>query len=397
MTRHTPQAALGLVALLLAACQAGGSSPTPTADPEAEIPVPVASATGVVVPEIWAELSLRAGGIVEVIRFEEGKTARSGEVLIQLSGREALEAASTTARLELVAAQQALDEVHEQADVVRSQAQSELANAREALRVATYKWTVQQEGNRANSDTIRTARARLVLAESEVDQAKDEYDSTPGSASEDPAKAAALAAYMSAKAARDSALRNLNWFTGKPTEIQQGLLDADVAVAEARVAAAERAWQDVQSGPDPDTLAQAEARLANAEAQVRAAEAALADSELRAPFDGTVAAVEVRANEWVMPGQVLIVLADLGRLQVETTDLNEIDAARLAEGAAATITFDALPDAQVTGRVLRIAPKSSEGSGVNYTVVLALDDIPPRLRWGMTAFIDIEVSDSVGG
>jgi hypothetical protein len=35
---------------------------------------------------------------------------------------------------------------------------------------------------------------------------------------------------------------------------------------------------------------------------------------------------------------------------------------------------------------------STSGSGgVNYTVVVALDDVDPALRWGMTAFVDIEV------
>lgn len=336
-------------------------------------------------------------GIVDELRFREGETVEAGDVILQLSGREQLEAAVAAAGVELVAARQALDEIQETVDVVQAAAQSELANAREALRVARYTWEVQQEGNRANSDTIRTARARLVLAQAEVDDAKDEYDAAPGSASEDPAKAAALAAYMAAKKARDAAQRALNWYTGHPTEIQQAMLDADLAVAEARVAAAERAWAEVQDGVDPDTLAQAEARLANAEAQARAAEAALADSQLRAPFGGTLAAVRIREKEWASPGQTLVVLADLTHLQVETTDLNEIDAARVVAGAKAVVTFDALPEVQAEGTVARVAPKASEGSGVNYTVVLTLDRVPELLRWGMTAFVDIEAVDSFGG
>jgi multidrug resistance efflux pump len=75
---------------------------------------------------------------------------------------------------------------------------------------------------------------------------------------------------------------------------------------------------------------------------------------------------------------------------VETTDLNEIDVARVTVGSKAMITFDALPELQVTGRVLRIATKASEGSSVNYTVVIELDELPEALRWGMTAFVDIQ-------
>jgi hypothetical protein len=40
--------------------------------------------------------------------------------------------------------------------------------------------------------------------------------------------------------------------------------------------------------------------------------------------------------------------------------------------------------------VVQIAPKSSEGAGVNYTVIVELDRIPDALMWGMTAFVDIQ-------
>ena len=83
-------------------------------------------------------------------------------------------------------------------------------------------------------------------------------------------------------------------------------------------------------------------------------------------------------------------VADLAHLWVETTDLNEIDAARVALGAAVTVSFDALEDI-VQGTVVSMAPKASAGSGVNYTVVIELEALPEALLWGMTAFADIEV------
>ena len=84
-------------------------------------------------------------------------------------------------------------------------------------------------------------------------------------------------------------------------------------------------------------------------------------------------------------------LADLENLRVETTDLNEIDVARIEIGDTAIVNFDALPDVVVEGKVIRVAQKAAEGSGVNYTVVVLLDEIPEKLRWGMTAFVDVEV------
>jgi multidrug resistance efflux pump len=161
----------------------------------------------------------------------------------------------------------------------------------------------------------------------------------------------------------------------------------------AKLAKAERDYQTLLAGPDPDLVALAEARLENAKAAIAAAEEKLADLEIRALYDGTISEVNVREGEWVSPGMPIIVLADLKNLRVETTDLNEIDVARVKVGDKVNVTFDALPDVKVTGKVTLISPKSSEGSGVNYTVVIELDEIPEALRWGMTAFVDIEVEE----
>ncbi len=138
---------------------------------------------------------------------------------------------------------------------------------------------------------------------------------------------------------------------------------------------------------------QVEGELQNANKQLEAARSTLADLELKAPFSGITSKISVREGEWVNTGQNAMLLADLSQLQVETTDLNEIDVARIAEGAPAEITFDALPEVKIQGVVERIAARSSEGSGVNYTVTISMQDRPEKLRWGMTAFVDIKVEE----
>jgi multidrug efflux pump subunit AcrA (membrane-fusion protein) len=381
---------LAALAVVLAACSAGAGTATPTPGAQATF-TPVVSATGQVVPIRWASLSLPTAGNIEALPVVEGDIVAKDDVLVRLSGREQLEAALSAARLEQLQAQQALDQVHDNEEMARAQAQDDVANAREAVRKAEYDRTVQQEGNRASDDTIKRAKANIVVAEDVVREAKARLDRTPGK-NNSPAKAGAQAAYLSAKAALDAAKRSLNWYTGHPTEIQQAMLDGDVAIAKAKLALAEAAWADVKDGVDPDVLALAEARLAQATAAVQAAEAALRDSELRAPFGGTIGAVRTRANEWIGPGQPLVDLADLSHFQVQTTDLSEIDAARVDLGAPATVTFDALPGVVAHGRVARLAPRAAEGSGVNYTVWIDLDEIPAGLLWGMTAFADIEVT-----
>ena len=146
-----------------------------------------------------------------------------------------------------------------------------------------------------------------------------------------------------------------------------------------------------KEGPSASDLQIVEARLENAKAQLESAQTTLDQLSIKAPFDGTISNPTFRVGELVTPGQPLMYLSHTSTLQVETTDLNEIDVARLAIGDAAVVTFDALPEISINGKVSRIATKASEGSGVNFTVVITLDQIPEKLLWGMTAFMDISV------
>jgi HlyD family secretion protein len=350
--------------------------------------VPVISATGVVKPTRWVTLSFPSGGLVREVLVERGDPVEEGQVLAQLSSIEQARAAFTTAQLEYIDAEQALEALYENADIVTAQAQLAFANARDRLDDAEYKWTVRQKGNRASSNTIKGAEANLILANEEVDVAEQKYDHARGEAS----RALALSNLIAAKQQRDSIQRNLNWYLGEPDEIEQAVLDAELAEAQAALAAAERTYEKVKDGPDPKAVELAQARFDNAQAALRAAEEALADMELRAAFVGTISDVFIRSGEFVGPGQPIMLLADLTELVVETTDLNEIDVAQIEVGYPALITFDALPDIALQGTLTYIAPKASEGTGVNYLVEIQLeDDFPESVRWGMTAFVDIQL------
>jgi len=172
--------------------------------------------------------------------------------------------------------------------------------------------------------------------------------------------------------------------------------DAEVRAAQAGVwvAAAQRdgvqAQLDLlQAGATSEEIAVAEAAVAQAEAGLAAAQAALDRATLRAPFAGTVAALEVSPGETVMPGQAVLTLADLRHLQVETTDLSERDVAQVAVEQQATVYVEPL-GLEVGGQVVHIAPQATTvGGDVVYTVVVELDEQPPGLRWGMSVEVEI--------
>ena len=83
-------------------------------------------------------------------------------------------------------------------------------------------------------------------------------------------------------------------------------------------------------------------------------------------------------------------LADLRSWQVETDDLTELDVVGVLEGDEVSLTFDAIPDLELPGHVLRVKPLGEEKLGdVTYTVVVVPDEQDPRLKWGMTAVVTL--------
>jgi RND family efflux transporter MFP subunit len=173
---------------------------------------------------------------------------------------------------------------------------------------------------------------------------------------------------------------------------------AHAADAAVRAAAAQRDGAQAQldllkAGATAEQVAASEATVAQARVALRAAQVTLERTEVRAPLAGTVGIVEVRTGEWIAPGQPLVTLGDLSTLRVETTDLDETDVARVAVGQKVDVTFDALSERVFGGQVTRISPMADPGAGgVNYTVVVVLDETDPVIRWGMTAFVDIIVA-----
>ncbi|MEA3339281.1 MAG: efflux RND transporter periplasmic adaptor subunit, partial [Chloroflexota bacterium] len=175
---------------------------------------------------------------------------------------------------------------------------------------------------------------------------------------------------------------------------QNRATDAAVWTAAAQRDIAQARLDLLKAGVTAEEVAVAEAAVSQAEVALETARVALERCVIRAPFAGTVGAVDVRVGEMIVLGQSLITLGDLTTLRVETTDLDEIDVARVTVGQEVAVTFDALPEQVFTGHVTRIAPMAEPGAGgVNYTTIIEMDEIAPEIRWGMTAFVDIEVGE----
>jgi multidrug efflux pump subunit AcrA (membrane-fusion protein) len=447
----------GVMLLILAACSPAAEetvSPEPVA---ASLPS-IVSATGEVVPEVEALLSVTAGGVVEDVLVAKGDTVSTGQVLVKLEGSEQQFAAVSAAELGLANAQFALEALYKDTDLLASQAlrsaevaeraledlynpELQQAQALQAVSVAQkdVDFAERKLGILTNppaQSAIDQAQANILLAEKKFDETLDQIEDIErlykkySANSKLPAdirngilndlrralKGIEVKRSQQELALIDSQTR-YNELLAPPEPVDVQVAEAELATARARLGEAERELERVldgpeagevalleaqiaigyrdfetfSAGPDPDDVALAEVRLTHAEAQLAAAKAAIADRELVAPFDGVISAVHVNPNEWITPGSPVLLIGDLDHLQIKTTDLSEIDAAQISLNNTAVVTFDALPELILEGTVISIAPKADEGSGVNFPVLIELNEIPPALRWGMTAFADIEL------
>lgn len=133
----------------------------------------------------------------------------------------------------------------------------------------------------------------------------------------------------------------------------------------------------------------ADIRVLQAQASLEIAQATLAQTTLLAPFDGTIADLNVVPGEFVQSGQVVLALATLDQLQIETTDLTERRIMQVHLGDSADVFVEAL-NQNIQGEVIAISPVADAvGGDVVFKVTIKLDEQVNGLLWGMTAEVNI--------
>jgi len=144
-----------------------------------------------------------------------------------------------------------------------------------------------------------------------------------------------------------------------------------------------------------DSKAQAELNLKSAELSVSQSALALAQAQgdfanhaVKAPFSGIVAEVHVKPSDEATTNTSVATL--ITKEKLVQISLNEIDAAKVAIGDKATLTFDALEDLALAGHVTNIDIVGTVSQGVvTYSVEIAFDDNDDRVKPGMTTNANI--------
>ena len=146
-----------------------------------------------------------------------------------------------------------------------------------------------------------------------------------------------------------------------------------------------------------------ESSLAAAEADIARAEEALGRTEIRAPMDGVVTALNAEVGELVMvgtmnnPGTVILTVADLSSMHLDAR-VAESDVARIRQGQDAEIRINAYREEVFSGDVTRIAlQRNIDGSGAGYFKTEVNLDLDGRAIYsGLAANVDILVGDHAG-
>jgi len=112
---------------------------------------------------------------------------------------------------------------------------------------------------------------------------------------------------------------------------------------------------------------------------------------LTAPFAGTVTGLLAHTGDTLVPGAGVLMVADLSRLQVETTDVDEFLIGHVRAGQTVALEIEALDRREVTGRVRTVAlqPQATPGGDQHYPVTIDLGGAMSDLRPGMSVRITL--------
>ncbi len=140
---------------------------------------------------------------------------------------------------------------------------------------------------------------------------------------------------------------------------------------------------DAQDPNDTSALSIQSKRNALADARQN-----LSNYYVTAPFDGVIASVPVEVGDNASSATTLGTLITTDN--VVTVSLNEVDIAKVKIGQKATMTFDAITDLEMTGKIASVDLLGTVTSGVvNYNVEISFDTNDERIKSGMSANVTI--------
>ena len=328
-----------------------------------------ANGAGTILPAAQVDLGFRSAGVVAELNVKNGDAVVTGQVLARLENNLQAEAdflslfsaqGLAQAELAVVTAQDTLDDsINDLKYVIGSDAyywELQLKQAEETLAALTVDSTASAEQKAEAQKVVDRARLnRDYFQQQNIDYLVAEED-----------------VYVDES---DIALAHSNFETAKVS-----LLDAQAAL------------EIVKAGSE--ALTDSIAALGTETAKLEQARLAVENSRLIAPFDGSIIALNVVTGQTVGTSPVMtIVTTDhlLVRFYLDETDIE-----KAAAGMQVMFTFDAYPDATVTGEIVLVEPALQIVDGTPVVVVWASlpDETPFAILSGMTVEAEVIAAES---
>ncbi|MBK8464222.1 MAG: efflux RND transporter periplasmic adaptor subunit [Chloracidobacterium sp.] len=191
--------------------------------------------------------------------------------------------------------------------------------------------------------------------------------------------------------ARAKALYETQSMTKKDLEMAQTNMDTAQARVESAKASMRTAQSKIRTLQTQNELN--EARIRTADTVVDQMAIPLGDATLRSPLTGVVLERKVEEGELVSPNAPAFVIADMTSVKA-VFGVPDVELQKLKSGRLLTLTSDAIPDREFSGRVSRIAPSADPNSRV-FEIEVTIPNPDDLLKAGMIASLEI-VSESVG-
>ena len=221
-------------------------------------------ATGVVRSNQTAFLSWQTSGSVQDVNARTGDRVSSGDKLAELE-QTSLPQNIILAQADLVSAQKSLDDLYSNASTARTEALKSIATFTKAVRDAQYKldnFTVPT--NQTNLDIVEAVN----LMEGKLNDAREAFEPYKYLSSGNPTRQDLKDKLETAQSDYDTAIKRLEY-------------EYELEVAKDNLQKAKDDYETWKNGPDPNDVAAAQARIA-------AAEAALKQAWIEAPFSGFI-------------------------------------------------------------------------------------------------------------
>jgi RND family efflux transporter MFP subunit len=198
-------------------------------------------------------------------------------------------------------------------------------------------------------------------------------------------------------AAREQAAANVKVARASVEQAQAELREAQRALERSRELLAQgfvsQAAHDTaiaREERDQAALNGARAQVRVAEANLRAAEVAVEQTVIRAPFDGVVLTKNANVGDTITPFSsaldtkgAVVTMADMSTLEVEA-DVSESSLASVRVDQPCEIELDALPDMRFQGTVSRMVP-TVDRTKATVTAKIRFRELDPRVLPDMSA------------